>query len=446
MFLEELRKKRDYLLAIAADADLTLIAHEIKRVADSLPHTPNGVRSAAIEALVYASVRHRHFSTTEILTEILVSYLSHHFGIARAYATALTNAALSAIQKSASKIPSHIPDTNREFLKYLFVHVACARSEEDLTSDLGLGTEILSRLKQSIDIVAAIQDAEADAPLMFLPEMDAQVADIMNEMTRGTKADPWALEHLRLSYQILGIGEKWSRAITAHGITGLFQVLLAIGSGQSASTKKICDCLVKIYPEIDRNPAMLEFLIEFNLAFPEGESPQEKTRWSLTGFANSLTQDAFAKRFLAQERNPSECLGSLSPAYQAAVIKWLPMHDHQTFVDIAKMTRPLVPPALTAIFDRLSAANLMTLHSDTALFVLCNDPSPWLRKAACRSLATTPRSDAIDQVFAEVARSDRSSSVRAEARAILGQQIVEDSGGFNGSLVSESQSIAAQRD
>jgi hypothetical protein len=382
------------------------------------------------EALVYSVYRHRNFCGTDLFRDTLVTYLSQHFGLPQGLSQDLTSKVVNLSCKADLNTSSLAQSSDREFLKYLFVQVACADDDSELVEDLGLGGEILTRMKKSIEIVSAIQDAEADAPLLFLPDLDAQVCEIMSDITNDVESQPWALHQHRLLYQVMYVTGMWQIALRNHGVSRLFDILVNIGTTKLSTTTQISEALKKAYPEVSQSPDIPSILEDYSLAFPAGEKSKGKTRWSLTAFAMQLTQESVARAYLAGGRPwDIRSFACLSAEYQNAVIRLATFEDPAFFVDLIKNARPLAPKALTHILKRLVTMSQVALATELATDLLQHEPSPWLRKAACRSLATTLRSDTVDQVFAEVARSDMSASVRAEAQAALGQS-AEDCDGL----------------
>ena len=446
MFLEELQKKRDYLLSLARDADASILVDDIRSATHRFKEIPEGTKACICEALAYAVLKHRTFANAPIFAETLSGYVTGHFGLPGPLAKSLTAAALESVTGFRDPHASSKGPSDKDFLKYLFVHVACTDDESDLVAELGLGTEILGCMKRAIEIVAAIKDAEADAPLMFLPDLDAQVCEIMADISQETVSNPWALQLCRLQYHVTPIEGSPSETHVPLGIDGLFDVLLQIGTRRLCTTKHISEYFRKKFKDYEDKCDLFDFLQKFDLAYPDGPKDSDKTKWALTPFSRSLTKEAFSRIFLEKNENILDELPFLPPEYQSAVVKKISTDDKETFISIARVSRPLAPQAFSAALAKIQASGDGRTMQDIALFTLLHDPSPWLRKTACRSLATTARTDEVDQVFAEVARSDESLSVRAEARTILRQIKTEESDGCHGPQYSDSKSIAAQRD
>jgi hypothetical protein len=446
MFLEELQKKRDYLLSLARDADASMLVDDIRSATRHFKQIPEGTKASICEALAYAVLKHRTFATAPIFAETLSGFVTGHFGLPGPLAKSLVASALDAVTGSGDPHASSTRPTDKDFLRYLFVHVACTDDESDLVAELGLGTEMLGCMKRAIEIVAAIKDAEADAPLMFLPDLDSQVCEIMAEISQETVLNPWALQLSRLRYHVTPISESPPEVMVPTGIDGLFDILLHIGIRKLCTTKHISEYFRKRGKDNEDKWDLFGFLQKFDLAYPDGPKDSDKTKWTLTPFSRSLTREAFSQVFLEENENILKELPFLPPEYQSAVVKRLSTEDKEKFISIARFSRPLAPQAFSAALAKIQASGDEKAVYDIAFFTLLHDPSPWLRKTACRSLATTPRTDEVDQVFAEVARSDASLSVRAEARTILRQIKAEESDGCHGPQYGDSKSIAAQLD
>jgi hypothetical protein len=421
MVLEKSQKTKDFFVSAALDEPFIRLRSGVEKIVLENQQIFPGMKYPITQSLIYAIYRHRNFCKTTIFADTLLSYLSEYFGLPQIARQELLENVLTVTTNIVANSSNLVSSTDQEFLKYLFVHVACADDDSELVEDLGLGSEILARMKKSIEIVSAIQDAEADAPLLFLPEMDSQVSDIMSDITRDLEKSPWALKERRLLYHVMFVKGLWQDTLGKHGIGGLYETLVSIATKKHGTGIQITDSLSKKYPEIAGTPDVLDILETFELGFPCGEKSKGGTRWALTIFGRQLTQEAVAAMYLETHRHwDSKSFASLSEECQASVFKRIPVKDTAFLLNIAKNTRPLAPKAFVAIVKRLVAMNQPEVAGEAAIFTLLHDPSPWLRKAACRILATTLRADTVDQVFTEVARSDKSASVRAEAQAALG--------------------------
>lgn len=420
MFLEKSQKIVDFFISAALDESFVRLGSGVEKIVLENQQILPGMKIPIIQALTYAIYRHRNFCGTNIFADTLLSYLSEYFGLPDITRKDLIGNVLK-LTSLVANISNLVPATDREFLKYLFVHVACAEDDSELVEDLGLGSEILLRMKKSIEIVSAIQDAEADAPLLFLPEMDSQVAEIMSDITADVEQSPWALNARRLLYHVMFVTGPWQESLGKHGIGGLFEALVGMATKKLGTSIQITDYFLQKYPDIMDTSDILGILERYDLGFPCGDKNKANTRWALTTFGRQVTQEAVAALYLQTLRQwDSKSFASLSEECQASVVKKMPVKDADFLRNIVKNTRPLAPKALIAILKRLVAMNQPGVARDSAIFTLNHDPSPWLRKAACRILATTLRTDTVDQVFTEVARSDKSASVRAEAQAALG--------------------------
>jgi hypothetical protein len=421
MFLEKSQKIMDFFVSAALDASFVRLGSGVEKIVLENQQILPGMKLPVIQALTYAIYRHRNFCKTEIFADTLLSYLSEYFGLPDITRQEIIENVLKITSPLVADISKLVCSTDREFLKYLFVQVACADDESELVEDLGLGREILVRMKKSIEIVSAIQDAEADAPLLFLPEMDSQVAEIMNDISKDIENSPWALNARRLLYHVMYVTGPWQESLGVHGIGALFEALVSIATRKLSTSIQITGYLSQKYPEITGSSDILSILEIFGLGFPCGDKNKGGTRWDLTTFGRQVTQEAVAALYLETHRQwDGKSFASLSEEVQASVVKKMSVKDVDFLLNLVKNTRPLAPKALIASLKRLVAMNQPEVASEAALFTLNHDPSPWLRKAACRILATTLRADTVDQVFTVVARSDKSASVRAEAQAALG--------------------------
>lgn len=390
MILDTLRHRYEFFAAVDPEI-LQPVATRVAAGARSLAGTIPAGPLAAIKAdLTYAVARHHHWRGAPILVDVLTDFLVREYRLTNDAAMALSLAAVAPKSLPAHGTDGHVAATDREFLRYIFVASATATCEAELLADLGIGTALVARIRETVEATVAARTA--DAPVRFLPELDAHISEILCELASEAKSVPWALAVHRLRYHLIDATAPLSPWLKVHGARALFDLLLAIGSRGTASLRQIALRLRRIGKgcegRSDEAGSLLRALAAEGLVFLcDVADDEERRRYQLTPFAQELTAEAFARNLTITMRTPLAEFGTLCAPYQAAVIRALEVPDVETLTRIAESTRPLSPLGLRAALDRVrevagvEAATLLAARTAAA------DASPWLRRAAEQYLA-----------------------------------------------------------
>jgi len=446
MLFDDVRHQLDFLSEGNREQATLALTQAFELAQAALPEhlaVAPGTLNAVGRDLIYALLRHTHWHSVPLFRDIMVDHVASGYQVPRAAATSLIDALFAAsptVDDGTDKAnradgASHVVATNEEFIRYVCVASATATSEAILVRELGLGLNLLGRIKHAVSqLVQIAPDEGAPAVARFLPEIDAQVAEALCELARELRTLPWALQIHFLRFHLIGIGEPWRDVLKERGARWLFDLLLAIGARETMSVRQVAAKLARLVPEPCLSGgealalALLENLHAYDLVFRTGDGNRREpaqARWALLPLAQELTAEAYARsrahaRSLARKAqegtsyNWSE-IATLSPYYQAAVIRALPDDDVQHLGDFILRLRPLAALGLRAALLRLIEADLIGVARGAAEELLTAEPSPWVRQAACQALVGLSETLQVGQTLSEVARSDASSAVRAEA-------------------------------
>jgi hypothetical protein len=277
----------------------------------------------------------------------------------------------------------------------------------------------------------------------YLPEVDAEIAHVAAELAREQEALPWALQVHSLRYDVSSLSAPWGPVIAEHGARWLFDLLLTIGSRGEANESQLDRRLKQLVPggvtsrlgAALASSSLLRALEPLDLVYPTAagkrrtaeDTPASRAsadagqRWRLTEKAQELTAEAFACQRANAAPNAAavvELLKEQNPAYQAALVRTASALDAAHLEAVVRSVRPLSPAGLKEAVLRLAglAGEDATRRHVAAL--LETECSPWLRKAACETLASLGSARDVAPLLARIVKSDTSAAVRAAARQV----------------------------
>ncbi len=296
---------------------------------------------------VYALARHRLWVNNNLFITALVDFLSSEYRLAestvRELLSALAPAAAALAHRGATEPGVALADTDdRDFLRYVFVASATAADEGALIADLGLGTRLLRRVRQSVETAAA-------PGATYLAPLDADVAAVMAELAKDTQDSRWALDVQRLRFEVWEAGVPLPTAAEANT---LFDLLLTVGRKRRVKEAKV--------EHGDERSALrragMIFMVDGALELaPKGQA---------------LTAAAFAAGAEGQKELTLETLAALNAHYQERVIATHPALGPRRLVGLVRDLRPLAPLGLRAAIARVA-----------------RDPSPGIREELLSALA-----------------------------------------------------------
>ena len=146
MFLQSLYRQVDFLRQRESSSEIDKIEKSVALQLGSIIEKttlPPGLTGIITIVLCYAGVRHSHWINTPIFREILIHHIKNDYRIESGTAAILVDTVLREMRSTRELKPSHVDNSDFEFLKYVFIIAATADNEASLVSDMGLGSEII---------------------------------------------------------------------------------------------------------------------------------------------------------------------------------------------------------------------------------------------------------------------------------------------------------------
>lgn len=397
MFLQSLFNQADYLRRRELGADLEKIERSLsENLSTMLEKTtlPQGMASVVSLVLCYAGFRHIHWINTPIFRDILIHHVKSDYRIESGTAALLTDCVLRELRSVKNLTPSHVDNSDFEFLKYIFIIAATADNERSLVSDMGLGSEIIHKMKSTLKMVMTDPELCEKNPQVFLSDLDAQIYEIMLEVSKDIRRYPWSIHVDKLRYLMIGANDPISSLIVRYGCRWVFEVLLGIGSKSISSSNQILFRLQKNF--MSSEPAvtegdiqlLLEQLHDLDLIFPvDGSRNNDRNlKWELTNEAALLTADAFALTHVNAQKNPFGNFRELNRFYQKALLDTFGPGHVNGISDLLTATKGLPTDVIKSAIQYLSKhADPQTL-TDIVLSVRSNSESTLFQKSMERAL------------------------------------------------------------
>ena len=346
--------------------------------------------------LIYALLRHRLWANTPLFATVLIDYMATSFQLPRPVAQSLTCALLPTVRQhtTAQSLVSDVSDQG--FLRYICIASASAQDEAALLLDLGLGQGLLTRIKTALQLLSAGAeqtdadlDDDAAAKCQFVGELDAQITGVVCTLSLELRSWPWLLQQERLRYLLATIADPWLSVLRDQGVAWLFDLLLAISSRKTMTTRQIALLLRASFPDergflLDSSVAILcQELSHYHLLSLE----RGQSIWRTLPLAEELTAEAYAMQALSDGTPVLTELSDLNPSFQASMIRAMDLSAHDT-VQIIQTIRPLTPLGLKAALARLALLDPKERLPSVLKHLMANEPSIWLRRVAS-DLATT---------------------------------------------------------
>lgn len=313
---------------------------------------------------VYALARHRLWINNNLFITALIDYLSSEYRLAESTVRSLLSdlapcAAALAQRRNGAAPASVLESDDRDFLRYVFVASATAADERALIADLGLGTRLLRRVRQSVETAS---DTNSDA---FLAPLDADVGTVMVELAKDARSTPWALDVQRLRFEVWESGVPLPSASEA---SSLFDLLLTVGRKRRLKEAKV--------EHGDEGSALRQagmvFLVDGALELaPKGQA---------------LTAAAFAAETHKLKELSLDALAALNAHYQERVIATHPSLGPRRLVGLVKDLRPLAPLGLRAAIARVAQDPSPEIRDELLSALAGAALPPWLAAAADAAL------------------------------------------------------------
>lgn len=398
MFLQSLFNQADYLRRRELSSDLEKIERSLSdNLLTMLEKTtlPPGLASVVSLVLCYAGFRHVHWINTPIFREILIHHIKSDYRIESGTAALLTDCVLRELRSIKDLAPSHVDNSDFEFLKYIFIIAATADNERSLVSDMGLGSEIIYKMKSTLKMVMTDPEVCEKNPQVFLSDLDAQIYEIMLEVSKDIRRYPWSIHVDKLRYLMIGACDPISSLIVRYGCRWVFEVLLGIGSKSISSSNQILFRLQKNFmssePTVTDNDiqGLLDQLHDLDLIFPvDGSRNNDRNlKWELTNEAALLTADAFALTHVNAQKNPFANFRELNRFYQKALVDTLGPGHINGISSLLSGTKGLPTDVIKSALRYLSKHAEPQLVTEIVQSVRLNSESTMFQKSLERAIS-----------------------------------------------------------
>lgn len=362
--------------------------------------------------LAYVLTRHAFWLKTSAFVDVCADRIARGYRLERAIAERIAREATRIAQADRPFIPSSIEANDTEFMRFVLVVSALARDDDALALDLGLGRGFLTSIKESLS--PSLNDKDDSADARYVPDVDTRSANIMLTFAESLRRNQWAMEGIRLSFQLIGVADPWLTWFKQIGTDTLFELLVAIGQAYrwEASTAALQRFNLQLPGSIDDFMAVLmaRGLVDPADYSAGGEKRLQRRGWQLSPFSYNLTAEAFAMRF-ASDPSIAE-LKKLNESYQAAAVRKLLSSQSPILNELlAYAPQILKPTAARALLDGLASLMQPDQWRKFALSFIHQSTAPWVRLAAVRAL--TARGEFA--VLEEVGAADGSQIVREAA-------------------------------
>ncbi|MBM4251435.1 MAG: hypothetical protein FJ146_05655 [Deltaproteobacteria bacterium] len=306
---------------------------------------PRGTLNAAAFTLLYAAMRHRSWLSCPLLTPILIDHLATHFGFPEELAAACVRSAIGAAKQNLN--PPQRSD--RDFLKYICVATALSQNELELETDLGIGRNLLGRIKEALGLIS-----EQSEVVRYLAELDHEIADAVSSLASELTTSPWALQRARLSYLLLDAAGPWEQIIKEHGSDWIFDLLVRFVEKQTMSLREISAAVSELVPAACETSepigpeAICQLLTERGLIAADGPK-----KWRNLPLASQITAEAVANGMPSAILNRQGQLSRYDSDLQVALVS----SAHLKAEDLLTLVREepaLSPGALRAALRRIS--------------------------------------------------------------------------------------------
>ncbi len=397
MLLQSLYRQVDFLRQRDSSAEIEKIEKAISFQLSTIVEKttlPPGLTGIITMVLSYAGVRHSHWINTPIFREILIHHIKTDYRIESGTAAILVDTVLREMRSTRELRPSHVDNSDFEFLKYIFIIAATADNETSLVSDMGLGFEIIYKMKSTLQMVMTDPTVIENRPQVFFSDLDAQIYEIMIDVSKDIRRYAWSIHVDKLRYMMIEAMDPISSLVAKFSARWVFETLLAIGSKTIVSSNQIFQRLQKTLttsgtPCTEEDIYLvLDQMRQLNLIFPVESTRNSETnfKWELSNEAAHLTADAFALTHLNAQKNPLGHFRELNRYYQDSLLKHLGQESADDVKNLISDNTALAPEVLKSAFKYLSK------HSDNESLVSFinqvknTSVSTWSQKAIDRAI------------------------------------------------------------
>jgi hypothetical protein len=375
--------------------------------------------------LIYAIFRHRSWCRAEIFPAILVEAIGKQYQCDRTFIRSLVYHFIDLIDgEKRLEVKS-----DKEFLLYVLIQATSRGDDSQIADEIGLGQEILVKLKGAADSVGRPEAVEGQ--YVFLPEIDDTFCQILKELSFELKNGSWVLDCYRLKFHLQDLPATWKAIIGEIGAEWLLRILTQAGKSGGTSeedwvalaTEKIGMLLFENGQEKVRD--LLGFLEAKQIIYAildDGRGRKKSKKWHLTSLGEEFTANMFAGECLAAGEVTEELLLRLNGQWQVALIKRVPKKSLGTVLKILSSTRPLNSESyFPAVMKLKDIVDHSTLSQILEVRIRCGGTAG-VRAAACRATVVLKASPRLCELLREISVSDPSFLVKESAVNAIDKQ------------------------
>ena len=408
----------------------------------------------AIEVeLIYACVRHQAWLGVRLFEHSLAEHIKAQFRIPQDIFERLYEALRLAFPTSATHV-----ERDYQFARYLLVCMLTTGSDADPVTEIGLGRDLLKRIKGIIDrpnaysgepVNSSKDSSPADKQVYAFHGPDKLFLQALNDLTQLCRTRPSALdeEQLRYLYETnSSTDETSSQTLTTikdnygNGIypdpylvlefavsAGSFPlakiVKLVEGPNSAKGSPKTSAIEGKTYPS-EHYQLVVDSLVGLGLLFQEGAAKVAghiQAKWRISPRGLNLVARSAATKITAEKNLTATKVCAYPPIVQQRIVENLTTDHINLLEDLAGgFVAGLGPKAWEESLRILATCRDRKTVAQKILALASADTPAWLQKPACRQLLAYTAPDEGRPLLEQLASSAKSPTVRAAANQALG--------------------------
>ncbi|MBC7662117.1 MAG: hypothetical protein H7249_20670 [Chitinophagaceae bacterium] len=373
--------------------------------------SPALVRSACFD-LSYLLIRHRQWHHAALLPELAIDFLNSEYHIPGSLSAQMVESALDVLHSyTPRELDWSADDYEEQFLEHLIVCSLISLDEESLAIDLGFGQNVLTLLKNALNV-----GSDEDV-FQFAPELTQQLNKIMERIFAELDESPANMDLYRLKNVLQRDPSTSKNKLNRDYLISLSTMLTAcFPDGKSAKD-------LEAFATSELFGADLRLLSRNGLIYEEPQARRSQGplfRLSNKGYELTCMQFAFSRW---QELGESLHLQDLPSPYQATSLQILAKESSPQLQNlIEKEGQYLSPVALRFVIDHMKRHGGEKSLLEIFLKLLHNQAHAWIRVEICQALPL-PNGDCLAGALLDsLLNEDPSPMVRSAARAALQRQ------------------------
>jgi len=290
MLFERLTTKLSWLSLHARMKDRHELESHLEPLIDDLvtrAELPPAGRGALAVDVIYAVLRHVTWTGLPLFRSIMADALHQDHRITKASAESI---ALSICDLSAKSYPT--PGGDKEFLRYIFILTCTLAEDENVVTSIGLGKTLLERIR---DVTASAErqvSGSQKEPVFFASELDALLADIIDELADDYRDNPDAFRIQRLAMQWAKIPSSTLSWMDHAAMKKLWHLLHRVAGSKKTSSTDLWAWAVELgmLPDLASGLALEKTLSEAELLFTVewGNGRPQSRRWQITSVCRQI--------------------------------------------------------------------------------------------------------------------------------------------------------------